>query len=131
MEKAVQAMVQKKAEALGNDMKKNVGGVFAGNEKEGGEEKGRMTVLLDMEEQQNRKRVEREKLHKKRSDEREKMRTSIRDKYKIKKTASNSSSYIPPPEETHLPPENAISQQPVARSSSPVLDSKKIFCCMS
>ena len=87
MDKVTQAMVAHKASAMKSDMK-SFGGGLVGDEKdeekrEKAENKWRHNSLKEMEDRRERQRNERMETHRKREEEREKMRCDIRNKYKL------------------------------------------------
>lgn len=92
MDKVTQAMVAHKANAMKSEMK-SFGGGFVGDEKdeekrEKAETKRRHNSLKEMEDRRERQRSERMETHRKREEEREKMRSDIRNKYKLKGSPS-------------------------------------------
>ncbi|XP_066935529.1 complexin-like [Clytia hemisphaerica] len=98
MDKVTQAMVAHKASALKSDMK-SFGGGLIGDEnpedeqREKAETKRRHNSLKDMEERRERQRAERQEVHRKREEDREKVRSDIRNKYKLKGSQSYDGSY--------------------------------------
>ena len=87
MEKMTNAMISSKASSIKADMETDMNG-FWGNNKEDDTPEGMVikkhNSVKRLEEKREKEKQEREKLHRKRSNDREKIRTSIRDKYKLK-----------------------------------------------
>ena len=94
MDKVTQAMLANKAAALKSDVN-NFGG-FLGDDEEArtkADDKRKQKSLNEWEERRERQRSERAEVHRKREEEREKMRSGIRNKYRLKGSQSYDGTY--------------------------------------